>query len=102
VSKSTQFQPGHAPTSPGNPLAGQAAKLRAALFECATPADFKRLGKKLLAAAERGLDDGEVKAVVELFDRLIGRSVTPVEVEAGESLADVLKRIAAQPGLVQP
>jgi hypothetical protein len=96
-SKSTQFKPGHAPTSPGNPLAGHAAKLRAALMSCATPADFKRLGRKLIRAADKGLDAGEVKALAELFDRLIGRATQPVEHEAGESLQSILERLAAAP-----
>jgi hypothetical protein len=86
----------------GNSLAGQRQALLAALMRCAKPADFERVGRKLLAAAERGLDAGDVAAVRELFDRMLGKAAQPVEVEAGESLADVLKRIAAQPGLVQP
>lgn len=83
------------PGGPGNPHAAKQEKLRAALMRCAEPADFERLGKKLLAQAEKMLDAGELVALRELFDRLLGKPAQAVDVQSGgESLADVLERIA--------
>lgn len=69
--------------------------LRKAFEECVTPNDFKRIAKKLLIAAEAGLDAGEVRAAAELLDRLLGKATQHVDVEAGESVKNLLEALAA-------
>ncbi len=75
-----RFGPGNT-LGRGNPLAGQAARLRAALFDAVSEADLRAVVAALIAKAK----GGDVRAVAELLDRTIGR---PTE-------ADLLARLEA-------
>lgn len=54
---------------PGNPYARRTAALRSALLDAVTEADIRAIAKALVKRAR----DGEVPAVRELLDRLLGR-----------------------------
>lgn len=58
------------PGGPGNPYARRTAALRSALLDAVTEADIRAIAKALVKRAR----DGEVPAVRELLDRLLGRS----------------------------
>ena len=64
-----QFATGN-PGGPGNPYARRTAALRSALLDAVTEADIRAIAKALVKRAR----DGEVPAVRELLDRLLGRS----------------------------
>lgn len=66
----------------GNPYGRRAARLRAELFRECSPADFKAIVRALIAKAK----DGDLAAIREALDRLIGK---PTEG------ADILARIDA-------
>jgi hypothetical protein len=63
-----QFAKGN-PGGPGNPYARRTAALRSALLDAVTEADIRAVAKALVKRAR----DGEVPAVRELLDRLLGR-----------------------------
>lgn len=63
-----QFAKGN-PGGPGNPYARRTAALRSALLDAVTEADIRAIAKALVKRAR----DGEVPAVRELLDRLLGR-----------------------------
>jgi hypothetical protein len=63
-----QFARGN-PGGPGNPYARRTAALRSALLDAVTEADIRAIAKALVKRAR----DGEVPAVRELLDRLLGR-----------------------------
>jgi len=75
----------------GNPLAGKRQALVEAFLRSAKPRDVDAVAK-VLAKLAMG---GDVQAAREWLDRLLGKPAQNVEVEAGESLADVLQRLAA-------
>lgn len=62
---------------PGNPHAKRVADLRAALVEAVTPADIAAVAKALVRRAK----EGEVPAIRELFDRLMGRATPPSDTD---------------------
>ena len=64
-----QFATGN-PGGPGNPYARRTAALRSALLDAVTEADIRAIAKALVKRAR----DGEVPAVRELLDRLLGRA----------------------------
>ena len=53
----------------GNPLAGRAAKIRAALLRAMTPADAKAIAEQLIAQAK----EGDIAEAREVLDRTIGK-----------------------------
>ena len=63
-----QFAKGN-PGGPGNPYARRTAALRSALLDAVTEADIRAVARALVKRAK----DGEVPAVRELLDRLLGR-----------------------------
>lgn len=64
---------------PGNPLAGQVAKLRAAMLEAVTEDDMRAIIATLIEQAK----SGNIAAIKELFERTLGK---PQE-------ADLLERL---------
>jgi len=64
-----QFAKGN-PGGPGNPYARRTAALRSALLDAVTEADIRAVARALVKRAK----DGEVPAVRELLDRLLGRA----------------------------
>jgi hypothetical protein len=75
----------------GSPLVGLRQKFAAAFLGAMKPADLAKLAR----IAQKLAESGDVAALRELLDRCLGKAVQPVEVEAGESLADVLARLQA-------
>jgi hypothetical protein len=65
---SGQFAKGNA-GGPGNPHGKRVADLRAALLEAVTPEDIRAVAHALVRRAKMG----EVQAIRELFDRLLGK-----------------------------
>jgi len=65
---SGQFAKGNA-GGPGNPHGKRVADLRAALLEAVTPEDIRAVAHTLVKRAKMG----EVQAIRELFDRLLGK-----------------------------
>ena len=57
------------PGGPGNPYARRVAAFRAVLLDAVTEADLKAVARSLVARAKAG----EVPAIRELLDRLIGK-----------------------------
>jgi len=62
---------------PGNPHAGQVARLRAVMLDCVTEDDIAKITRKLVAMAETG----DLKAAELLLNRTIGKP------DSGPSLA---------------
>jgi hypothetical protein len=62
---------------PGNPHAKQVAQLRAALFAAVTEDDLKEVVAALLNRAR----EGDIAAIRELLDRLLGKAPASVEVD---------------------
>lgn len=58
------------PGGPGNPYARRVAALREALLASVTEADIRAVAQALVARAKQG----DVPAVRELLDRLVGRT----------------------------
>jgi hypothetical protein len=75
-----QFAPGNK-GGPGNPYAAAIGKLRSALLKAVTPNEIEAVAKALIDKAKTG----DVPAIRELLDRILGR---PVE-------ADLLERLEA-------
>ena len=72
----------------GNPLAGRAAKIRAALLMAVTPEDVHAAALAVLAQAKAG----DLRAFAELLDRTIGR---PTQQDVLERL-EALERVVAE------
>lgn len=74
----------------GNPHARQAAAFREAILAAVTPEDVQDIVRVLLAEAKTG----NIHAAREVLDRLVGKSVAPVEVSTGEQWTweDILER----------
>ncbi len=66
----------------GNPLAGRAAKLRARLLRQVRRKDIDDIGAQLVSMAK----GGDLAAIKELLDRLIGKSVAFDFIERIEAL----------------
>ncbi len=94
---------------PGNPHASRTARLRAMLLDNVTDDDFKTVVAKLVAMAK----GGDLAAIRELLDRMMGKPKATIELEraefdeaeldreienALEQLADLRKTQAAGPG----
>jgi len=62
---------------PGNPNAIKVAKLREALLAAVTAKDLREVVKALVREAKKG----DVAAARELFDRVLGKVTTSVEVD---------------------
>lgn len=73
---SGQFAKGN-PGGPGNPHGRRVADLRAALLDAVTEADIRAVAKVLVARAKAG----EVPAIRELLDRMVGRPLPVDQVE---------------------
>jgi hypothetical protein len=71
---SGKFAPGNK-GGPGNPHAKRVAEIRGQLLEAATPARMKKVINALLTQAE----SGDMAAIKEVFDRLIGKPTQPIE-----------------------
>jgi hypothetical protein len=91
-----RFAPGN-PGGPGNPHAKQVNQLRAALYAAVTPDDIRQIATVLLTRAK----DGDVRAIKELFDRLIGRAVQSIHLDGAADLllSAVLDVLADHPDL---
>ena len=63
------------PGGPGNPYAKRTADIRAAFTEAVTVDDLQAIVKALVRKAKKG----DVLAIRELFDRLIGKAAIMVE-----------------------
>ena len=81
-----RFLPGN-PGGPGNPLAAQVAKLRAALYDALAEGDIKDIVRALLGRAKQG----DVAAAKLLLSYTLGK---PLE-------ADVLERIERLEALLE-
>ncbi len=83
-----QFAKGN-PGGPGNPYAKRVAWLREALLDAVTADDIQAVALALVARAK----DGEMAAIRELLDRVIGKAGPPqddsIELEPLQSLSDV-------------
>jgi hypothetical protein len=77
-----RFKPGHR-GGPGNPHAGQIAKLRAALLETATVQDVKDVYRAMVEKAKKG----DVLAAREILDRCLGKSPALLVEKMGEGEA---------------
>ena len=94
----------------GNPHHKSVAKLRSALLESVTADDMKAVVGKLVTMAK----DGDLAAIRELFDRLLGKPMAAVQVEFGggcdaltpeesrERLRSIGERLAAKADSVIP
>ncbi len=71
---------------PGNPHARRVARFRSALLKAVTPADVREVVATLLAQAK----SGDVPAIRELFQRLLG---PPVELDMIERLEALEQRL---------
>ena len=80
-----RFAPGN-PGGPGNPYAKRVADLRAALLESVTEADIRAVARALVKRAKAG----EVPAIRELLDRLVGKREDAVPEMAGPPIIKVV------------
>ena len=65
---------------PGNPYASRTARLRSVLLDNVTDDDFKAVVGKLVAMAKAG----DLAAIRELLDRVLGKSKGTVELAQAE------------------
>ena len=80
-----QFAQGN-PGGPGNPYAKRVADLRAALLESVTEQDIRAVAKALVRRAKAG----EVPAIRELLDRLMGKAGDTTPDDAGGIVLNVV------------
>lgn len=73
-SSNGQFGAGN-PGGPGNPYARRVAALRTALMDAVTDDDIRAVAKALVKRAKAG----EVPAIRELLDRLVGKPTEKAE-----------------------
>ena len=76
-----RFAPGNK-FSKGNPYAQQVARLRSALMEAVTPEKLASVVQALIREAE----GGNIPAIKELLDRVLGR---PVEADLFERIGEL-------------
>jgi hypothetical protein len=74
------------PGGPGNPYAKRVADLRAALLESVTEADIRAVARALVKRAKAG----EVAAIRELLDRLVGKREDAVPEMTGPPIIKVV------------
>ncbi|MEX0775079.1 MAG: hypothetical protein WD042_05120 [Phycisphaeraceae bacterium] len=79
------------PGGPGNPHAAHVARLRSALLDAVTPEDVQAVAAALLAQAKQG----DVMAVRELLNRLLGQSPVSVKAEVSSPVAPIAADVAA-------
>ena len=74
---------------PGNPYAKRTAAIRGLLLDAVTEDDLRQVVAKLVELAK----GGDLPAIRELFDRLFGKSMTPIAADRFEdaSLAESVK-----------
>ena len=77
------------PGGPGNPYAKRVADLRAALLESVTEADIRAVARALVKRAKAG----EVAAIRELLDRLVGKAGDTPPEDAGGIVLNVVTGI---------
>jgi hypothetical protein len=77
---SGKFAPGNK-LGQGNPFHRKAHALRSSLFAAVTEADVTQVVRKLIAMAKRG----EIHAIRELLDRVLGKPVASIELTTGEA-----------------
>ena len=73
----------------GNPLAGQAARIRAVLLEKLTPEKAAKIVDQLIAKGTKG----DLAAIRELLDRTIGKPVASDVLERIEALEQIIEQI---------
>lgn len=73
---------------PGNPHAQRTSQLRAMLLDCVADKDFKAVVAKLLAMAKAG----DLAAIKELLDRMMGKPKASVELQQVEIDDEELNR----------
>lgn len=81
--KNGRFVKGN-PGGPGNPNFKKVQKLRAALVKAVSAESIARIAKKLITLAE----SGDVAATKELFDRVLGKSTQPIELNGEVAVTD--------------
>ncbi len=69
-----RFRPGNR-LGKGNPMAGRAARIRAALLRALTPADTTAIAEQLIQQAK----GGDIAAINAILDRTIGKPGVPVD-----------------------
>lgn len=74
------------PGGPGNPLGSKIARLRSALVSAVTEEDIEAIAKTLITQAIAG----DMAAVRELFNRLLGR---PLEADMIDRLEAIERRL---------
>lgn len=89
-SPSGRFLPGNQ-GGPGNPHAAQVSRLRAELLRAVTPEDMREVIRALVGLAK----SGDVRAIKELLDRVLGKPVEADLVARIEELETLLERRAA-------
>ena len=80
-----QFAQGN-PGGPGNPYAKRVADLRAALLESVTEQDIRAVARALVKRAK----EGEIPAIRELLDRLMGKAGDNPPEDAGGIVLNVV------------
>ena len=81
-----RFLKGQWKGGPGNPYARRVAALRSALLKAVTPDDIEAVVRVLIEKALQG----DVPAIRELFDRVLGRPVEADFVERLKALEDAM------------
>jgi len=76
----------------GNPFARQVARLRSALLSAVTPADVRAIAKGLVVRAK----EGDIVAVKELLDRLLGKPLEADVLDKIEQLERILNELTRQ------
>jgi hypothetical protein len=71
---------------PGNPYAKRVADLRAALLESVTEQDIRAVARALVKRAK----EGEIPAIRELLDRLLGKAGDASPEDAGGIVLNVV------------
>lgn len=83
-----RFAPGNK-LGKGNPLAGRAAKIRAALLRASKPDDVREIVQKLIDGAKAG----DLAFIREFFDRTIGK---PAQTDVADRLERLEMLLAAR------
>lgn len=73
-----RFLPGHSLPGPGNPNCRYVSQLRAEIREATEPARVRKVFDAMLTKAE----NGDTTAAQIVLDRLLGRPVQPMEIDA--------------------
>ena len=74
------------PGGPGNPYARRTAALRSALLDAVTEADIRAVARALVKRAKAG----EITAIRELLDRLLGKAGDASPEDAGGIVLNVV------------